>query len=309
MFGKGTSILRVYKNAETQQWIIYDYDENNNFTLIGDSDFGMIVLHILNQIKRINTDGTCEFKKLNGETFHITLPETHRGEWEMHYDELMEIILNKHQYSKFELYQFFLRYRFFGYAIINNYPLECCWDFYERNTFNMPDYIHYNGVFVSQKEEAVYERYSLLGFESLFLLDLSELLLTDEIRLRIRKCENCGDFYRTGRGNTKYCEWCREPQVYNRHKNQKQNEDEIKQLKKRIYNRLYHRPDAAYSQFLGEFEYYMSVIKGNPTTKLEGYRDDIHTLDDLYQWLLEIDKSTLKRPRKEKTNGTTPETS
>lgn len=287
MFEKDTMYLMVYKNKNEQKWLIFDVDNPNSSS---DSDFGMIVLHVLNRIHKINSDGLCELKEFDGEKVFEKLPENHKDEWEHHFEELLNIIKNKDEYSAKELYEYYLKYRLFGYAIINNLSLKKCWDYQH---FNVCEYVKYGGISILNGE--IYDRFTVAGFETLFLLDLEELLFTHDLKLRIRTCQNCKNFYRTGRGNAKFCVCCREPKVYNKYRNQQQNNDKIKSLKKKIYNRLFQRNTTKASEFLGEYDYYISVLKGEPQYKLDSYTANVETMEDIYQWLIEKDKSTLLR--------------
>ena len=281
-------VLIVLKDLKNQKWIIYELTENNALNLIGVEDFGMITLHFLNLINRYCNKNNERYNVSELVEMRVEYTEQDKKMWLNHYDELYNFILSLDKHNVSEKSAFLKKYRFLGFASIRNIPLEKIYQIHQY------EYIRRNKKVILTNGQAL-DSYTVMGFDYLFIMDLEELLYNPQLKIKIRKCQLCNDFFELGNRNTKKCLYCRDSSVSRRNYYRKRKADANLALWDKIYNTLNKRGFSEENSFVTESHYYEACINGEEVLPNPEYRNNIKTEDDYYQWLVETHNKILKK--------------
>lgn len=318
--------LLIYKCVEKGKphWIIYQFDEKTEKQeYIGIIPFGRIVYIYLNKIKdiKINREPNEDFinkdvsdnltDRIIFEVPKIDYNDVDYGNWLTFSEGLTKMINIRDdvEITRNELFEGYERTKYFAYIYANREKFD--FDILEEiiesdNAIEFRDYASIVKILGCRclENNLVYTLFSVEDYETLFMLDLWEVLFNTDVTLKFKMCNDCGSCFECSDNRTRYCPDCRtEKRTGVRRYNQRNNKP-IARLRKLIQDYLGQKLNWALNKqghdekselvlriqqklidFHNEVYYYLDKLKENPQAYNSKYDNSIDTYEKLEKWL------------------------
>ncbi len=318
--------LLVYKCVEKgkSHWLIYQFDEKTKKQeYIGIIPFGRIVYIYLNKIKdiKMNQESNIDFINIDVyddlndrvivEVPKIDFNDVDYKDWLAFSTSLTEMINSKDDLiiTRNELFEDYERTKYFAYIYTNRklFDHDILDEIIESdNAIEFRDYTSIVKILGCRCLEngLIYTLFSVEDYETLFMLDLWEVLFNTDVTLKFKMCNDCGSCFECNDNRTRYCPDCRtEKRTGVRRYNQRNNKP-IARLRKLIQDYLGQKLNWALNKqrydekselvlrirqqltdFHNEVYYYLDLLNGNEQVYNSKYDNSIDTYEKLEKWL------------------------
>ena len=309
-FLNNDNVLIVHKSIDGKgcQWIITDAD-NDGIKI----EFGRITLIWLNSINPIKPDekknfenaisnaiiGDEDFKQLS----NIVMNGRKDRTWKIHYDNMVEFILNKNIKTQDELLDFYKKYRYLAHYYFSGQPFME-YDEIPSKEIKPSEIVDYTII-----KEQPYQIIKVYGYTNLFVLDLWEFLFNERTRYKIKQCKKCHCFFRTSAKNRDFCIDC---QKLNEIYAEEYRNSPVNKLRKSIIAKLNsnnrfqnEEGDKKREKFMSDYDYYMDIVKFGTSNcnKPTDYDPTIKNEEDFVKCLTHYEDDVREYKRRAPKNG------
>lgn len=213
-----------------------------------------------------------------------------KGKIEREIENGIEIDINDNK-TKWDIYE---NFKFFPSVVFRNNTL---FDYIYEHQSNerikkwdndvMKNFVSFSGHGMLSGTETPCEIWEVKEIHDIFILDFWEILFNKKA-IKPKKCHNCGTFYYSKSGKSKYCECCKKNMGKIEYKRRMSNP--ITRLEKLILDYGYRTKGNCATndwtnEFLKESKYHKDIIAGKQCENNPEYASGIKTENDYIKWL------------------------